>query len=289
MLYALLLGACAGTTADRPKSDAADAAKTENVAALPSADADAATIAKQLPGTLEGEIRRAQLLRTKGDLDDAGRALAQLTLVAPDDARVVGEYGKVLTQQGHSQAAIPFLQRATELAPADWTLYSALGVAYDQADDHKQARAAYEHALQLSPAQPIVLNNVAVSHMLTGDLAGAQRLFAQARATANTPKIGNNIGMLADMRASAAHTSPPAAQSAHKAPSNPPDRIATAAPRPVGPAVVMQTVPADPLAGPVKAKVHARTRLAGQVKPKTVVHAAPPPPPPALRTAAEAN
>ena len=36
-----------------------------------------------------------------------------------------------------------------ELQPNDWTLYSALGVAYDQLGDQTSARTAYEHALAL--------------------------------------------------------------------------------------------------------------------------------------------
>ena len=36
-------------------------------------------------------------------------------------ARVVGEYGKLLVQQGRSSDAVQFLSRAVQLAPSDWT------------------------------------------------------------------------------------------------------------------------------------------------------------------------
>ncbi|HEX4079692.1 MAG TPA: tetratricopeptide repeat protein [Rhizomicrobium sp.] len=173
--------------------------------AVPAANADVATLAKELPTTLEGEIRRAQLLRSKGEYDDAARSLAQIMLVAPDDARVVGEYGKVLEQQGHSKEALAFLKRALELQPRDWSLQSALGVAYDQCDDHASAKAAYERALALKPGDASVLNNYAVSRMLAGDYAAAQRLFAQAEARGvSNPKIALNLEKLVSLKAEAA-------------------------------------------------------------------------------------
>jgi hypothetical protein len=141
-------------------------------------------------------------LRVHGDLAKATHALAQLVLVAPDDARVVGEYGKVLVQQGRSDDAVAFLKRAVQIKPGDWTLYSALGVAYDQMDDRKNAKVAYDRALLLHPGDPTVLNNYAVSRMLAKDYDGAQRLLMQAQAAGgNLPKIASNLQLLAQLRA----------------------------------------------------------------------------------------
>lgn len=197
-IFCLLVAAgCASTDGTGAKSAAsAPAAKTADGEL--DTNADLATLAKTLPDTLDGEIRRAQLLRAKGDYDDAARALAQLMLIAPDDGRVVGEYGKVLEQQGQSRQALAFLKRAIELHPHDWTFHSALGVAYDQLDDHASARAAYERALALKPGEPSVLNNYAVSRMLAKDYATAERLFAQASQEGETnPKIERNLKKLA--------------------------------------------------------------------------------------------
>src|SRR5215469_6121763 len=141
----------------------------------------AAQPAADLPTTVDGEVARAHKLRLDGRYEESGKALAQILLVAPDDPRAVGEYGKVLAQEGRPGDALPFLARAIQMQPNDWTLYSAEGVAYDQADQHLKARGAYEHALALKPGQPDVLNNYAVSRMLVGDIAGAHRLLDQAK------------------------------------------------------------------------------------------------------------
>jgi Flp pilus assembly protein TadD len=226
--------------------------------------------------SLEDEIRTAQLLRVKGDYTGAVRALSQLMLVAPDDPRIVGEYGKVLVQQGRAPEAVNFLNRAVELQPNDWTLYSALGVAYDQSKDPAKARDAYQRALVLKPGEAAVLNNFALSRMLAGDPVQARTLMAEAAAAGSAdPKIASNLAMIDGL---AGPTATPLAQTkavtatqavAAPATDTPaPARMLPAShpPRPLvaegtgnnaAPAattVFMQQVPFDRLAGPVAKK-----------------------------------
>ena len=131
---------------------------------------------------LDESIRQAQMLRLAGSYPEAIKHLSQLMMVAADDPRVVSEYGKALAQMGRASDAVNFLNRAAQLSPTDWTLYSALGVAYDQVGNQKQAQAAYEHALSLNPGEPSVLNNYALSRMLAKDTAMAQNLAEIGRA-----------------------------------------------------------------------------------------------------------
>ena len=312
--------AATGTTEPAPDAQASF---------VPSAQDDVATLVKNHPGTLDGEIRRAQLLRAKGAYDEAVKSIAQLLLVEPDNARVVSEYGKVLEQQGHSKDALPFLKRAAQLAPNDWSVQSALGVAYDQVDDHASAKGAYERALALRPGEGSVLNNYAVSRMLAGDYAGARRLFAQAEANgASNPKIAGNLEKLATLApaptpqpapapAAAQYTTavqvksatlpapavvtkvnavmaaapvmakdmPVVAKDSHL---TPPVHVAVAAPKALGGQVVMQSVPHDPLAGPVRRSA-APKQLAGNVKKPVQPAAKAAAETPSLRTAADTN
>jgi Flp pilus assembly protein TadD len=279
-LCGIALAGCATTA---PPKLAVDAAKEK-----------AAAADKSAPTDLDGGIRQAQLLRTAGNYDEAIHVLSQLMLVASDDPRVVSEYGKALAQDGRAQEATEFLNRAIELSANDWTLYSALGVSYDQLDNQTSARVAYEHALALKPNEASVLNNYALSRMLAGDTDGARILIARAQAAggATDAKIAANIALINKLaptktEASAAAPKPPAsdamAQNAPR-PSQPMPQQAMPAPRPVATAlppaqrpvpmaqnaphplvqqqqqqqqqqvggVVMQAVPFDPLAGPVK-------------------------------------
>ena len=223
--------------------------------------------------SLDDEIRAAQLQRVKGDYTGAVRTLSQLMLVVPDDPRIIGEYGKVLVQQGRAPEGLNFLRRAVELQPNDWTLYSALGVAYDQIKDPAKARDAYQRALVLKPGEAVVLNNFALSRMLAGDSAQAGTLMAEAAASGD-PKIVRNLALIDGL---AGPKAPPLAQAAsqtqapaapatlapanatmHPVVSHPPRPLVADKtdknPSTAANTVFMQQVPLDPQAGPVAKK-----------------------------------
>jgi Flp pilus assembly protein TadD len=286
--------------------------------ARPDAKAEVALQDKSAATDLDSGVRQAQLLRLAGHYDEAIHTLSQLMLVASDDARVVGEYGKTLAQMGRAKEATQFLTRAVELTPRDWTLYSALGVAYDENGEAEKASGAYRQALVLKPEEPSILNNFALSRLMAADPKGAAALAARADRAGggNDAKIARNIAMIENLAgkadsavaaadkpaptavAAAPKTAPvtavekaglppqPAASRKAPAPSVPAPslhepqapvaadhmagRVPTGAPRalasipatdhsqtpdskrPQPRGVVMQRVPFDPLAGPVK-------------------------------------
>ncbi|MGN6515510.1 MAG: tetratricopeptide repeat protein [Rhizomicrobium sp.] len=231
--------------------------------AVSSADAQTQT-APTVATVLAEQIQHARELRGKGDLDGAAKILRQLMLVASNDPRVLGEYGKVLTEQGHAKDAVGLLARATLMNGTDWTLYSALGVAYDQTDDHADARKAYDRALAMKPGEPTVLNNYAVSRMLTGDYAGAAQMLAQLQKTdAANPKIAANLERAQALAGTQLAKAPAVAASVQ------PVKPAAAAPQQphavtaANNGVVMQKVPVDPKAGPVRAATAAPKSLPG--------------------------
>jgi len=224
-----------------------------------------------LTQNLDVGIRDAHAKREAHDYAGAIRVLSQLMLVAPDDPRVVGEYGKVLIQQGRAREALDFLGRAVQLQQGDWTLFSALGVAYDQAGDYDNARRAYERALALKPGESTVLNNYAMSRVQAGDLPEARRLIAMAAAGAKDDTIARNQKLIAGLAppsvAAQAHTPRPVPAAApakavaasglppaHKPPRplvQPAPQTAASVTKLAGGTVMMQAVPEDPKAGPV--------------------------------------
>ncbi len=220
---------------------------------------NAPNLAKTLAANLDSEIDKARTQRALGDYHAAARALAQMMLVAPDDVRVVGEYGKVLVAMGRADDAIEFLKRALELNNNDWTLYSAIGAAFDQKNKFDDARIAYQRGLQLKPDGAALLNNYAMSRMLAGDLPAAQGLIARAQVAGNDPKIAHNAALMANLRGpklsetarvstpAPASTAKPGAAKVEQTKVERPKVVKTDAGR-----VMMQAVPKDPLAGPVK-------------------------------------
>lgn len=270
--WMLALPARASDDVTSVAASATDTAPAPDDAAQPKTMLDAINI----------QIAKAKALRLQGDVDDAAKAYAQLMLVAPDNPALLGEYGKAMAQQGHSQAAVTLLVRAIQLQPGDWTYYSALGVSYDQLGKRKEAREAYDRALALKPGEASVLNNYAMSRMLAGDYAGARKMFEQIQAAgSNDPKVAANLAKLAALEA--AHqpkTTTPVIVAAK--PSSQAVAVATLdapkAPSAVAKGgVMMEKVPADPLAGPVgkTQATHAPIALASAA-PKPLVKASAP-------------
>lgn len=177
--------------------------------------------------TLDSSIRQAQTLRQDGDLQGAATILGQLVLAAPDDPRVLGEYGKTLAAEGHPDDALAFLRRAMQLQQNDWTLYSAIGVCYDQKGNYTAAKTAYDRALALQPGEPSVLSNAALSRMLAGDLDSAEQLLMQASTTGkDNEKITKNLALVRSLKGSSGP------QVAQHAPRSAPVAQVAAAPQP---------------------------------------------------------
>lgn len=223
--------------------------------------------------SLEGQIQRARELRVQGNFTDASKALRQLMMVAASDPRVESEYGKVLTQQGYAKDAVSVLTKAIQMNGNDWTLYSALGVAYDQLDNRLEARKSYDRALAMKPGEPSVLNNYAVSRILAGDYDGAVQMLSQLHS--DDPKIAANLAKAESLKAAHAPKAataqiPPAKQA--------PVAIAAAATPKVDSGVVMQKIPVDLKAGPVHGATNAPRALAsnGAAKPVLVTKASKP-------------
>ena len=227
-------------------------------------DAKPVAATTSLPDTLNGEIQRAKDLREKGQFAEASKALRQLMLVASNDPRVAGEYGKVLTQQGYAKDAVAVLSKAVQLSGSDWTLYSALGVAYDQLDDHANARKAYDRALAMKPGELSVINNYAVSRMLTGDYDGAVQMLSKLHSS--DPKVVANLSKAEELKA--AH-----AQKSVIAQVRPNGAVSTAVAAKADPNVVMQNVPNDPHAGPVRSAKGAPRALENKAPARPVLAA----------------
>jgi Flp pilus assembly protein TadD len=66
--------------------------------------------------------------------------------------------------------ARPVLERAKAAAPLNWEAPSTLGVVLDYMEQNGLAQAEYAAALQLSPDNPTVLNNLALSLAQEGRL-----------------------------------------------------------------------------------------------------------------------
>src|SRR6185437_4152667 len=141
----------------------------------------------------------------------------------------------------------------------DWTLFSAQGISYDQKGVYQAAQASYARALALKPDEPAVLNNNALSHMLSGDLDGAEKLLRQASPFAAAyPRIAQNLALVESLKAgrparpmTAAAAAPPvpaAAAAAEQVAAPSPEPVQSAVlPPPAPPADIVASVPEIPV------------------------------------------
>jgi Flp pilus assembly protein TadD len=155
-----------------------------------------------VPSDVEGAVVLARTQRESGNFNGAIATLSQLVLIAPDDPRVLGEYGKTLIDKGESTDALAFLQRAIELDGDEWSFYSAQGVAHAQIREYRAAEVSFNRALMLRPDEPTVLNNYAMAHLQAGNIDRAEALLMRAEMSGGAfPQIGQNLALVRQMKA----------------------------------------------------------------------------------------
>ncbi len=119
---------------------------------------------------MEVVLKFARTLRYIGRLPQAILILDRALKERPDDAPLLAERGKVELARSRPVRALEFLDRSVKNEPGDWRVHSAIGIARDFMNRFEQARLSYRTALKLSPGNPVVLNNLALSQALSRNI-----------------------------------------------------------------------------------------------------------------------
>jgi Flp pilus assembly protein TadD len=142
-------------------------------------------------------VKAAQALRELGRFDQAAEMAGRVLVVQPTNAEAMLEAGRAHIARGQAFYGIAALEGARDARPADWQAWSLLGAAYDQVRRPDDARAAWAQALALSPENPAVLSNMAMSAMTRGDTATAEPLLRRAVAQPGASlKVRLNLAMV---------------------------------------------------------------------------------------------
>jgi len=120
--------------------------------AFESARTDAGHAVALAPELGEGHAALAEVLES-GFFDFAGAAIEyeRALALAPGDARVLRAYSHFSAYMGHTDAGIASARRNVELDPLNVLAYRTLGEALHAARRYKEAIAAYDQAIGLSP------------------------------------------------------------------------------------------------------------------------------------------
>ena len=142
-------------------------------------------------------VKAAQALRELGRFDQAAEMAGKVLVVQPNNVEAMLEAGRAHIARGHAFYGIAALEGARNARPGDWRAWSLLGAAYEQVRRPDDARAAWAHALVLSPDNPDVLSNMAMSAMTRGDATAAEPLLRRAVAQPGASlKVRLNLAMV---------------------------------------------------------------------------------------------
>lgn len=129
----------------------------------------------------------------QGQLARTGRSASLLT-----------ELGKDYLAVERLGLALKTLEEARTMTPDMWDIHSAMGAALDASGRYDEAQAAYQQALTLSPENPVVLNNLALSQAQSGQLELAVDTLKRANEhpSANT-QLRQNLALLLALKGDA--------------------------------------------------------------------------------------
>jgi Flp pilus assembly protein TadD len=178
--------------------EAATAAVNDEATAARRAPVEAGV---ELSRGVASDIRASDAVRivrpSAGEVAEELRPKMWIPLIAGIPSDPVSQ-GRALLQHGYLQEAIAELQiAATTVGPELAEANNLLGLAYDRLGWHQQAAAAYGRALNVTPKDANVLSNLGYSLYLADDYDGAlKRLKQAARLSPAEPIIYNNLGVV---------------------------------------------------------------------------------------------
>lgn len=121
-------------------------------------------------------------LFAKNDMQGIVAAAAELPLEKISDGWTAYRVGDALLGTGDAKAAVPYLQKATELLPYFLEFRNKLGAAYLATKQLKKARQTLQFSIQENPKQAMTLSNLGYVTLMEGDRGKAMYYYNQALA-----------------------------------------------------------------------------------------------------------
>ncbi len=156
---------------------------------------------KQKPNSMEAHLGLSRNLRWAGQPADAAKVLGNVKKKFGNEGEYLAELGKVRINQGMIDEGVTMLGLASAKNPDDWRLHSALGIGNDYLSFYGDAQKSYKRALELCPDDPAVMNNMAISQGLSGNIDRAIITLETALSfERHTEKISKNLKVFKDAR-----------------------------------------------------------------------------------------
>lgn len=146
------------------------------------------------PRDKHAAISYVRNLKAGGQKQAALGVLQQASLYHANDREFASEYGRLALEFGQVGVAEKLLSIADDPLKPDWRVISAKGTVLAKRGDYKGAIPYYERALQLAPGQSSVLNNLAMALAADGQPDRAEDLLRRAlEDNGADPKVRQNL------------------------------------------------------------------------------------------------
>jgi Flp pilus assembly protein TadD len=204
----LFLGACAGgpgvlsDLSTGPSLGHSAPSRAADAGAAPQTELQKATAywgkkVAENPQDARAAVSYAKNLKAAGNKRDAMQVLQQAHSANPNDRELNSEYGRLALEHDQLTLAEKLLEHADNPAQPDWRVVSARGTVLAKQGKHGEAITMYERALEISPGQPSVMNNLAMTHAMTGQASKAEGLLRQASVKGDTdPRVQQNLALV---------------------------------------------------------------------------------------------
>ncbi|MFZ4761536.1 MAG: tetratricopeptide repeat protein [Alphaproteobacteria bacterium] len=132
------------------------------------------------PQSLQPLLRLAVLFNKMENFEAAQKTWQAVLAIAPNHNEAIIGLGNALLQRGEAMAARDHFRKYVPPKQAkqnDSRIWSGLGIALDMLGQHKEAQASYQQAMASIGSNPMLVNNLAFSYLLSGQLEKAEQLL----------------------------------------------------------------------------------------------------------------
>jgi len=154
-------------------------------------------------------MQRAKKLKSEGHVREAFALISPLAQAQDASRTVLVEAGLLALEAGQTTKAKELLLRASPNTSKDWRLLSGMGISEATLGEQAEAQKYFRQALEISPNNQAVKNNLALSLILDHKPAEAERVLTDAaKSDLSKPRVLANLALAKALQQDAATGNP---------------------------------------------------------------------------------
>ena len=149
------------------------------------------------PKDPKAAVAYVQNLKALNRKQEALAVIQQATIYNSEDRALISEYARLALEFGQLSIAEKLLPRAEDPTKPDWRITSARGTLHAKKGEYKEAIPFYERAMEMAPEQPSLMNNLALAYTMDGQAEKAEELLKKAAALSRDPsRVNQNLALV---------------------------------------------------------------------------------------------